>query len=210
MALNAHAAPPGLAVRILDLYVDPESSARLLADLGTLRLKRGVWDEALFTFREGLTAWRDAEGFMTSSVRDEIGYELNKGLAEAAVQLTDYETAASAYGRATHGSPIVDCFSRRPDTAGYEWACAGLYSADFCNPWSILDEAEFLDARSRVLMATERSTHAARLAWFASVAVVEHTRKRYTLDSQARSEFRRQQGTHQTFVSAAWAGSSRD
>lgn len=200
------------AARISLLYGEHLESLHVIADLGSVRLRMQMWTEALGTFEDGLALLREAgvDALLTESNRNHYSYSFNRGIGDAAVQLGDYATAASAYGRATPGSPIVDCFSARTADNGYDWTCQGQYSTDFCNTSSVLDEAVFLDAHARALTATGRSPKAARLAWFASVAVTEHTRRRYTLDPRGRSEFGRYQHTHRTFVDAAWAGSGQD
>jgi tetratricopeptide (TPR) repeat protein len=197
------------ASRIAALYVAPVETVEVLADLGAVRLRRQLWTDALLDFDDGLAMLAEAEasGELTDSRRDVIRYRLNRGRGDAAFQLADYAAAASGYGRALPGSPIVECFAGRPDSPGYDWTCGHLWSGDVCDAQSIMDETAFLEAHAKALTATGRSAHATRLAWFASLAVIEHTRNRYSLDPRGRSEFGRRQNTHRTFVSAAWDGS---
>lgn len=197
------------ASRIAALYVAPVETVEVLTDLGAVRLRRQLWTDALLNFDDGLAMLAEAEasGELTEFRRDVIRYRLNRGRGDAAFQLADYAAAVSGYGRALPGSPIVDCFAGRSDSPGYDWTCGYLWSGDVCDAQSIMDEAAFLDAHAQALMETGRSAHATRLAWFASLAVIEHTRNRYTLDPRGRSEFGRRQNTHRTFVSAAWDGS---
>lgn len=197
------------ASRIAALYVAPVETVEVLANLGAVRLLRQRWSDALLDFDNGLGMFPEAEasGELTEFRRDDISYRLNRGRGDAAFQLADYAAAAAGYGRALPGSPIVDCFAGRPDSPGYDWTCGHLWSGDVCDAQSIMDETAFLEAHAKALTATGRSAHATRLAWFASQAVIEHTRNRYTLDPRGRSEFGRRQNTHRTFVSAAWDGS---